>query len=422
MSETDIAPAEKRSLWRHRDFRLLWAGQTISELGASVSSLALPLVAVIQLGANAFEAATLTAATWSGYLLAMLPFGSLVDRVASRRRLLAWCDIGRMIVIALVPVAALTGVLNLPLLYAVTVLSSVLSALFDVAYPSYVPSLVDTDRLMDANGKLSTAGSVAKLAGPSLAGLLISAIGATFAIIADAVSFAASALSLLAIRAPDAEPQAPEVAPPQNLRNELLDGLRFLLTHTILRKIVVSTAISNLFVAMGLALEMIFLVRDLHAQAWQIGLVVLGGALGGLLGGLTTGWLTERIGTARMIWLPFLVLGWSGLLAPAAHGWWGVYLVAIGSLVFAVSSAPFNSAAIGYRQMICPPALLGRVTAASRWMSWGTAPIGAILGGVLGDSIGIRTTLVVAGLGAWACCLFVVFSPLRRMRDIDESP
>ncbi|KAA2252183.1 MFS transporter [Solihabitans fulvus] len=422
-TEDSVLPqAPRRSLWRHRDFRLLWGGQTVSELGASVSSLALPLVAVAQLGASAFQAALLTAASWSGYLLATLPAGPLADRM-SRRRLLVWCDIGRAAVTALIPIAALAGVLTLAQLYVVTVVTSVLSAVFDVAYPSYLPSLVDKDQLVDANGKLSTAGSVAQLAGPSLAGVLVSSIGATRAVVADAASFVVSVLSLLAIRTPEAppepEPEA-ESQPRRQVRAEILDALRFLLRHRILRSIAASSALSNLFVAMALALELVFLVRDLHAQPWQIGFVMLGGAVGGLLGGLLTGRLAKRIGTARMIWLPFLALGWSGLLAPLARGGWGVYLVAVGSLVFAASSVPFNAAATGYRQAICPPESLGRVNAASRWLSWGTAPVGAVLGGLLGDWIGVRTTLVVAGFGAWACCLFVLCSPLRRMRDIPE--
>ncbi len=416
---TAAAPREEHSLWRHRDFRLLWAGQTVSELGASVSTLALPLVAVVQLGASAFEAAALTAAAWSGYLLATLPAGSLVDRVA-KRRLLVWCDLARVLLTALIPVAAVVGVLSLPQLYVVTVVTSVLSALFDVAYPSYVPSLVGTSRLVDANGKLSTAASVAQLAGPSLAGLLVSSVGATRAIIADAASFVVSVLALLAIRTPDPAPPSREPAEKQNVPKEIAGALRFIFRNALLRRISASTALSNLFVAMSMALEIVFLVRVLDAQPWQIGLVMVGGAVGGLLAGMLSGWTAKRIGTARMIWLPFLALGWSGLLAPLAHPGWGPYLVGVGSLLFSASAVPFNAAAIGYRQLVTPPESLGRVNAASRWLSWGSAPIGALLGGGLGDWIGIRTTLFVAGFGAWACCLFVVLSPLRKMRDFPE--
>lgn len=406
-----------RSLWQHRDFMSLWAGQTVSDAGSAVTQLALPLVAVLVLHATTFEVGLLTASTTIPFLLVALPAGPIVDRTL-KKRLMLRCDVGRAILAASIPIAAVFGVLSMVQLCVVAVAMGVLTVFFAVAYQSYVPSLVERDQLVDANGKLGTTQSVAQLIGPSLGGLLVTLIGAASAIAVDAGSFVVSAFSLSAIRKPEQPPAVREGK--RNLRAEIAEGLRFVVGHPILRRVVVSTAMSNFFGTITTALQSVYLVRVLHAQPWLIGLVMAASSIGGLLGGLASNTLGKKIGTARMIWLPSLLFGWCGLLIPAARPGWSVWLVAVGFAVLMVIAVVYNSAQLSYRQAICPPELLGRMNAAVRWIMWGTMPLGALAGGVLGTYVGIRPMLVVAALGDWIAVLFVFLSPLRRMRDVPQ--
>ncbi|MBF9073300.1 MFS transporter [Streptacidiphilus fuscans] len=407
------------SLWRHRDFMLLWGGQTISDIGSSVTQLTLPLVAVLVLHATTFQVGLLTAASTLAFLLVALPAGPIVDR-AAKHRLMMWCDLGRMVLTASIPIGAATGLLTLGQLYVVALATGVLSVFFAIAYQSYLPVLVGKNELVDANGKLGTTQSFAQLVGPSLGGLLVSLVGAARAIVTDAGSFAISALSLFLIRTPEEKP-TPVTGEKRNLRAEIIEGLRFVVGHPILRKVVASTAVSNFFGSITMALQMVFLVRVLHAAPWVIGLVMAGSAVGGLIGGLVANRLGKAIGTARLIWVPALLFGWTGLLIPLAQPGWSTILVAVGFTLLMVIGVLYNTSQVSYRQTICPPALLGRMNASVRWIMWGTMPLGAALGGVLGTYFGVRPVMTVAALGDWAAVLFVVFSPLRKLRDVPEA-
>ena len=410
--------APQKTLWRHRDFMLLWSGQTVSEIGSNITQLTLPLVALLTLSASTFEVGLLTAATTLPYLLVALPAGPVVDRVV-KRRLMLWCDIGRMVLAASIPVAAVLDVLTLVQLYLVALAMGVLSVFFAIAYQSYLPSLVDKDQLVDANGKLGATQSFAQLTGSSFGGALVTLLGAARAMGADALSFAVSALTLVLIRTPEPTPEQPAVK--RRLRTEIAEGLRFVVGHPILRKLVASTAVSNFFGTIVLSLETVYLVRELDAEPWVIGLVMGGSAVGGLAGGLIANWVGKKIGTARMIWLPALCLGWAGLLIPAARPGWSTLLVAVGMTILMVIFVLYNSSQVSYRQSITPPELLGRMNASVRWIMWGTMPLGALAGGALGTYFGIRPMLVVSALGDWLAVLFIVFSPLRGLRDVPKE-
>jgi MFS family permease len=271
---------------------------------------------------------------------------------------------------------------------------------------------------VDANGKLGSSQSVAQLVGPSLGGFLVTVIGAARTVTVNAASFALSAVALAAIRTPEPMPKAPEGK--RRLREEIGEGLRFVVGHPILRRVVASTAMSNFFGSIVVALQAVYLVRVLHAEAWMIGLVMAVSSIGGLIGGLMSSWLGRKIGTARLIWLPSLAFGWCGLLIPAARPGWSTWLVAVGFTVLMVIGVFYNAAQLSYRQRICPPELLGRMNAAVRWIMWGVMPLGALVGGTLG-TYGIRPMLVIAALGDWIAVLFVFLSPLRKMRDLPES-
>jgi predicted TIM-barrel fold metal-dependent hydrolase/predicted MFS family arabinose efflux permease len=380
--------------------------------------LVLPLAAVVLLDASTFEVGLLSAATTLPFLVIALPAGVVVDRIA-KRRLMIGCDAARMIIIGSVPVAFALGVLTLAQLYAVALLAGLLTVFFDVAYQSYVPSLIGTDQLVDGNGKLGATQSFAQVAGPGLGGALFGLLRAG-AMTADAVSYAASTASLMLIRARESAPRRAPAEPDSGqprLRTELLAGLAFVVRHPVLRKIAACTGTANLFFAMVSALEIIFLVRVLHVRPAYTGLLIGGGSVAGVIGGFLSGRIGRWIGTARLIWFSMLVFGSIQLLIPLAEPGWRLAFFAVGLAGFTFSAVLYNISQLSYRQSICPPELLGRMNAAVRWIVWGTLPLGGVLGGTFGTAIGVRPTIWIGVVGSWAAGLFVLFSPLRTMRD-----
>jgi MFS family permease len=413
-----------RSLWRHRDFLLLWGGQTVSEMGSAITQLALPLTAVVLLGASTLQVGLLTAAGTAAFALIALPAGALVDRHA-KRRLMIWCDAARLVIIGSVPVAAALGVLTLAQLYVVAATAGVCTVFFDVAYQSLLPVLVDRQDLVDGNGKLGATQSFAQVTGPGIGGGLVGLVGAAGAMTADAISYGVSVASLLAIRA--REPARPGHQDHQDhqhrpgLRAEIAEGLSFVLRHPILRKIVAATGTANLFLTMAVALEIVFLVRVLHVRPAGTGLLVAAGSLGGVAGGVLSGRLARAIGSARIIWFSLLVLSLPSFLAPLAEPGWRVAAFPVGLAASTFSGVVYNVAQVSYRQAICPPRLLGRMNAAVRWVVWGTIPLGGVLGGVFGTLLGVRPTLWLGFAGCWAAGFWVFFSPLRRLRDVPQE-
>jgi MFS family permease len=405
---------------------LLWGGQSVSELGSSITVLALPLTAVVVLRASTFQVGLLTAASTAAFLVIALPAGAVVDRVA-KRGLMAWCDAGRMLVIGSVPVTAALGVLTMAQLYAVALLAGIATVFFDVAYQSYLPALVSRGQLVDGNGKLQTSAEVARLAGPGLGGGLVGLAGAAGAMAADAITYVLSVASLLLIRTREPRPAraagAAAAGPASaRLRGEVMAGLSFVLHEPILRKIVACTGTANMFGGVAQALEIIFLVRVLQVPPALTGLVVAGTALFGVAGGALSGWLGRRIGSARVIWVSMVGFGAFAVLMPLAQPGWGVLLFVAGWGSSSFAGVVYNVAQVSYRQAVCPPELMGRMNAAVRWIVWGTIPLGGLLGGVLGSVLGVRPSLVVAVIGSWAAGLWVLFSPLRRMRDVPPPP
>jgi MFS family permease len=411
------SPVPRRTLWRHRDFLLLWSGQAVSEMGSAVTLLALPLTAVVVLGATTFQVGLLSAASTLAFALIALPAGAIVDRRA-KRQLMIWCDAARMLIIGSVPLAAAFGVLTMGQLYAVAIAAGVCTVFFDVSYQSYLPALIGKEDLVDGNGKLAATQSFAQVTGPGLGGGLVGLVGAARAMSADAISYAVSVASLLAIGARE---EPPRPGPHASLRKEIGEGLSFVLRHPILRKIMACTGTANLFASMALALQIIFLIRVLHVRPAGTGLLIAVAALGGVAGGALSGRLSRRIGSARIIWFSILVLSFPQLLIPLAEPGWRVAAFVVGLGVLWFSAVVYNVAQVSYRQAICPPRLLGRMNAAVRWVVWGTLPLGGLLGGALGTLLGVRATLWIGFAGSWAAGWWVFFSPLRTMRDVPRS-
>ena len=399
-------------LTRHRDFRRLWAGQTVSELGSQVSLLAFPLVAVAYLRASPFQVGVLEACTTAAFLLVGLPAGAWVDRLR-RRQVMVVADFGRMTAIGSVPVAYGLGGLTLAQLYVVALVNGVLTVFFDVAYQSYLPSLVGREDLVEGNAKLTASAQLAQVAGPSLAGGLVQALGGAIAVAVDAGSYLVSSLSLILIGKVEDAPAPPTQA---RLRDQIGEGLRFVLGHRVLRAIAGCTGTSNLFSSVQAAVAIVFLVRVIHVSAGVIGLLFAGAGLGGLVGAFLSARLARGIGGVRATQAGIL-LNAGSLLLPLTGRGVAVGLFGAGLFINSVGVVVYNVNQVSFRQRLCPPGLLGRMNATMRFLVWGEMPLGALLGGTLGTAIGLRPTLWVAAAGELAAGAWLFTSPMRTMRD-----
>ena len=407
---------KRGSLLRNRDFLRLWTAESVSQLGTQVSLLALPLLAIKTLHATTFQVGALTAVEFAPFLIVGLPAGVIVDRRA-RRPVLMLGDIGRAIALFSIPVAWWLGVLSLAQLFVVVFITGVLTVFFDVAYQSYLPALVESDQLADGNSKLEISRSGAAIAGPGLAGALVQTIGAPVAVIADAVSFVASAISVLFIKR--AEPPVEVVHPSERLsmRADIGEGLRYVLRHRSLRLIAGCTATSNYFNSMLQAVLLVYLVRTLHWSAGVIGLMFMISNVGFLVGAAISGRVQRALRLGRTIWYSILLSEIGGLvigLSPRRHAF---FFIAAGMVLFALGGPIYNIAQVSYRQAITPNRMLGRMNATMRFMVWGTMPLGSLTGGVLGTILGVRPTLLIAGIGGLAAVFFALPSAVRGLHD-----
>jgi MFS family permease len=406
------------SLWRDADFLKLWAGQTISELGSVVTRTAVPLVALFVLGAGPFEMAMLVVAGSLAVLLVGLLAGAWVDRLR-RRPLLIAADLVRSVLLLSVPVAFATGVLRMEQLYVVTFIAGCLGSLFDAAYPAYVPSLIGVERVVDANSKLATSSSLAEIGGPGLAGALVQVFSAPFAILVDAVSFAVSALSLLLIRA--AEPSRPVSTTRAPIRSEIVEGLRLVRTHPVLLPIVMRSVVAHVAGSFYGVLYTLFLIRELHLDPLLFGIVVSAGGVGSLIGSLFAARVIRRLGLGpALIWT---AIGASvlGVLTPLAQGplLLATAMVLIPQLAGDGLQTIEGVAELSLIQGLSPDRILGRVNATLEVFSHGIAyPIGALTAAGVAEVIGIRGGIALGWAGMALSILFLVASPLPRLRSI----
>jgi MFS family permease len=401
-------------LLRDHDFRQLYVADTVSQLGTQVSLLALPLVAVRALHASNFEMGLLAACETLAFLLIGLPAGAWVDRLR-RRNVLIVGDLGRALVLGSVPLAWWAGVLTMPQLYAVALLAGVLTVFFDVAYQSYLPHLVGRDKLVEGNAKLEAVRAVNQLAGPPLAGGLISALTAPFAVALDALSFLGSALFVGRIGSREKKQVKQADA---HLGREIAEGLRFVLGNRMLRAIAACTGSSNLFSSIAYSMLIVLLARDLNLNAAVIGLFTSVAAVGGMVAALCATRIAKWLGQGPTIWISVAVTAPFALFTPLAQRGWLLWAAAIGSSISWFGAVVYNITQVSFRQGLTPERLLGRMNATMRFLVWGTMPVGGFIGGVLGKYLGVRPTLWIGAIGGMLTFLPVLLSPLRRMREL----
>lgn len=406
-------------LWHNRDFLWLWSAQTISQFGSEITGLALPLVAIIVLDASTFEVAALAVVDWLPFFALSLPAGVWIDRLP-RRPILIAADWGRALALASIPLAYFLDVLTLGQLYAVGLVVGTLTMLFDVSYQSYLPSVVERDSLGEGNSKLEVSRSAAQVAGPGLAGVLVSALTAPYAILVDAVSFVGSALSLSRITSSEQKPERARAERP-GFRAEIGEGLRFTLRHPLQRPIIAFVGVSNLFVTMLFAIYLVYAVRELGLSPTTIGLIFSLGSVGSLVGALTANRVARTFGIGPGLITVATTGGLGLLLIPLAAGDLVIPLLVIANVLWGFFVLNYFVTAVSLIQAITPDHLLGRTNASRRFVVQGMIPLGALLGGALGTVIGLRPTITIGATGAAIAVLPLFLSPLRSVRTTEDA-
>lgn len=407
----------RNGLWHEPDFLKLWGGQAVSHLGSSITDVGLPLTALRVLGASPMQMGFLSGAGAAVVLVFGLFAGAWADRLR-RRPILICADLGRAAVLGTVPLAAAFGRLSMGHLYLVAAACALLNVLFEVSYQAYVPSLVERENLVECNGKLALAASAADVGGPGLAGILVDWITAPRAILFDAVSFLISAASIGLIRKP--EPQ-PEPRPQPHLGREIVEGLSASWREPILRVLAQRTATASFFMGFFVALYMIFAIRELGLSAALLGTIISVGGATSLAGAFAAPRLVRRFGFGPTFIGAAVVTGITMLVPALARGTVAVCaaILSAGQL-FDMAWPVYHINELSLRQAVTPDHLLGRVNSAMHLLFRGVLPVGALAAGIIAEAIGIRLTMVLGAIGYLLSTLWLIFSPIRRLRELPE--
>jgi predicted MFS family arabinose efflux permease len=415
---TDTTP-EAPPLLRQPEFLKLWAAQSISQIGDQITYLALPLVAVLTLDASAAQMGLLVAAELMPHLLFSLMAGVWIERRSNRRRLMIVADIVRAAVLVSVPLAAAFDLLTFPQLYAVGFVAGTCAVLFDISWATLFVSVVPRRDVVEANSKLSLSRALSFVTGPSAAGFLVQALTAPVTLLVDAFSFIGSALFLTRIRV-----QEPPVAEDgrEGVLQSLRSGLRYVLGDELIRPELLCTATINLFNFVFHAIFVLYATEELGVRPAVLGLALGAGAVGGIAGALVAVRVERLIGIGPAFTLGCVLFPLPLVLVPLASGtelaialMLGVaeFLSAVGVMILDVNG---NSLML----LRTPDRLRSRMSGTYRFVNYGVRPLGALIGGGLGTAIGLQTTLWIGVIGAVGGVLWLVFSPIPRLRTVTE--
>jgi MFS family permease len=406
------------SLFASRDFRLLLVGQTTSQFGTQVSSVALPLLAIIALSATPFEVGLINAASTLAFAVVGLPAGAWLDR-CRRRPVLIASDAVRAVLLATIPLAAILGWLSVVQLVIVSLLVGLARVFFDIGYRSYLPSVIGKDRVLAGNSSLELLRASSQVVGPGLGGLLMTLISAATVLIVQASTFAISALTLLAIRV--REPAVVTDASRPRLRTQIAEGMRFVWRDRFLQATASASAVSNFSFAVASAVSFLFLSRTLELSPAAIGLIIASGSGTVMVGAALTTKMARVVGSARLIWLCLAVTAPLTIAGALAQPGWLVVLIVLGIAAGELGQITYAITSVSLRQRICPDRMLGRVNATMTVLIMGLFPLGAVVGGTLGELIGVRGTLLIAGAALSAAPL-ILYAALRGTRDVEDLP
>jgi predicted MFS family arabinose efflux permease len=396
-------------------FLKLWGALTLSVAGGQVSAVALPLTAALWLGAAPAEMGALAALRWAPYLLFGLLVGVWLDRVR-RRPVLIWTHVGRAALLGTIPAAALLGVLRIELLYVVAFAVGTLMLFSDVAYQSVLPALVPTDRLVEANARVEQSRSLAQIAGPGAGGALVELLTAPIALAFDGLAFAVGAVLVGLIGTPEAPPRP---AAPRDVRAELVEGVRWVFGHPLLRAIQTTSMTFICANSVWSAVYVLYLTRERGLAPVTIGLLTAAAGPAGLLGAALTPRIVARLGLGPTIVSCYGLAGGATLLLPASAAvpWAALPLLFAAQLGFGFGLA-IGSPELALRQSVTPARLLGRTNATMRSLNWSTVTVGSLIGGALGEALGLAPTMLVGAALSAASAIPLALSPVGRVRRL----
>jgi predicted MFS family arabinose efflux permease len=406
------------SLWRNRDFTAYWVGEAVSSVGTQVTFVALPLVAILTLDVGVTGMGVLRFAEYLPFLAFTLLFGVWADR-RRRRPLMIVANLIRVFLAGLVPLCAVLGLMRLPLLVMIAFAIGTCTALYEVCWLSYVPSLVDRDDLMAAMGKVSASHSASEVAGPGLGGLLVQWVTAPFALLVDAASYAAAAFSLVVVRRREPDPRAADW-PRRHILGELAEGLRFAFGNPYIRATAYTAALGNFFSLITETVFLVYAVRNLHLSPGLLGMTMSAIGVGGLLGASSANTLT-RLFPLGPLYTTARMIGSAGtLLLPLARGS-TVSVVATCMVSFFIWQAALGVTNVvngSLRQVLAPAQLRGRTNASVRTLVFGALPLGGLAGGLLGSAVGLHWALWIGALGYALSIAPILLSPLPRLQTM----
>jgi MFS family permease len=403
-------------LWRDRDFRLVTAGQAVTQLGTEVTAIAFPLTAVILLNATPFQLGVLVAVQNGAFLIIGLPAGVWLDR-RRRRPVLIGTDVVRAAALTTIIAAAALHRLTFGLLLGAAAVMGLMRVVFEIGYQTYLPSIVHRRDLVQGNSTVEAIRASGQIVGPGVGGWLVQLVGAANALFADAISFLVSAFCLWRVRTAE---EVPARTGHESLLRQARAGIGFVWADPVLRGIAATSATSNLLFTAANALNILFLVHTVGISPGVAGVIFSIGSAAALLAAAVTTRLARWLGSARVIWLPVALTSPFNLFIVLAHDDWRIVFFVLGITVGGGGQLIYAITQLSYRQAVVPPAILGRVNATVRFLVMGALPIGGLLGGGLGTLIGVRATLLVIATGLAVAPIFVVLSPLRRVREVTE--
>ncbi|MFL6110512.1 MAG: MFS transporter [Catenulispora sp.] len=415
------APTVSRSLWRHRDFMVYWFGQTISRGGVQIAEFVLPLTAIAMFHATSQQLGWINAIAFAPYLTITLLAGVWIDR-RGKRTILVTAELGRVVALSIVPLVAVFGTVRLYDLYIVAGVMGVCAVLFDVSGTAYLPSLVSDEQLLDGNSRLQATIVVTQSGGAALGGLLVQLSSAAVVLGSTLISPLASLAALALIR--HREPPVVRADPRRRPIAEIAESLRYIRKDVYLRFLMVRSGVNNLFFTARNTVLPLFVLQVLHLGTALLGLILGVGAVGALVGATFAKKLADRLGAGRVIAVGYGVASTVQILLPLAGGPPPLALAIVLPMFF--TSGMFitvgNTNVATFQQMLIPRRQLGRAVAAMRTVTWGTMPLGALIGGSLGSVIGIRQTLFVTAAGFFASALWIALSPIAKLRAMPEPP
>jgi MFS family permease len=418
---TDNGEGTRRpSAWRVANFRRLWFGSTVSWFGSEMGELALPLLAIITLSASAAEVGILRAAQFLPFLVATLPFGVLVDR-RNRLPLMIGADVGRFVLIGTIPVLVWIGAAHMEVLYLIVFAAGSLTVLYQLADFAFLPRVVATTELLDANAKLAASQSAAETSGKGVGGLFVQAVSAPFAVLLDALSYLLSAISLRRITVD--ETSFTPASGRTTARRDIAEGLREVFRNRYVRPLLGEATTFNFFNEIFIIGLLLYTVRELDVSPALLGLIFTAGGVGTFLGAWYGARITRLLGYGRAL-LATMLLGNTapvGVLLVSGPGAGTLPILCTVFFLIGIGSGLANVHAVSLRQTAIPGELQGRVNAAYRLFSWGAVPVGAALGGLLAAWLGGHGAMLVGALGLPLATLWVAISSVPRLKTINDA-